>query len=82
VHLPPARALNAPSTAALLLAQPWLCLPADTIDREQRDNTGFQDIPYYFMEITCVLFKRDVRSCFGSDFQQVGCVLHLLPAGA
>jgi len=53
--------------------------PAALIAAEQQDVDAFQEVPFYFMEICCLLFES-AKDAFGDDFFKVrpwgvrGCV--------
>lgn len=66
-QLPGACVLCAPSTHCCLTAA---VLAAGVAAEEQRESASFQPMPYYFMEIACILFDS-CPACFGSEFTQV-----------
>lgn len=69
-----AGAATGPLAAACGLCAPS-CLTAAVLAagaaaEEQRESASFQPMPYYFMEIACILFDS-CPACFGSEFTQV-----------
>jgi GINS complex subunit 2 len=59
-----------------LAPPPWLS-PSRlerTIRAEQEDGSTFQPVPFYYMEVACLLFEH-ARECFGSDFARVRALL-------
>eukprot|EP00877_Chromochloris_zofingiensis_P000919 jgi/Chrzof1/10828/Cz05g13190.t1 len=53
-----------------ILPPTWLSLNNldHVISLEQNDSSVFQPVPFYYMEIACLLFKEQIRTCFGEDF--------------
>ena len=55
-------------------AYSWLnssaCPISGVIEQEQNDSSSFQPMPFYFMEIACLLFEG-CRDIFGTEYIQV-----------
>lgn len=63
----------------------FITRPAALIKAEKSDTDAFQPVPFYFMEICCLLFES-AKDAFGDDFFKVlevapSCLVQLLAAG-